>query len=144
MMWCTKCDIHLQATHIPGKDNVLADNLSRHLSSPRKWSMKQEVANVIFHSGEGPQVDLFATVADTTLPQFVFKTTSPSSTGYGWTQHEIEYGLLLSWYPSPDSGPMADEGSIGRGNNDLDCTQITGERVVSNSLYPTDRCYILD
>ena len=72
--------------------------------------------------------------------QFLFfMITSPSSTGYRWTQHEIDSELLLRFYPSPDTGSIADEGSVGRGNNDLDCTQITGERVVSNYLDPTDR-----
>ena len=33
---------------------------------------------------------------------FLFMTTSPFSTGYGWIQHEIQYRLLLRWYPTSD------------------------------------------
>ena len=55
MLWCQKHGIHLQAVHVPGKDNVLADRLSRQLCSPLEWSLKQEVANQIFQTWEWPR-----------------------------------------------------------------------------------------
>ena len=54
-------------------------------------------------------------------------------------ENEIESELLLRFSPGSHTGSIADEGGIGRGNNDTDCTQMAQGRVVSNSLEPTDR-----
>ena len=86
-MWGMKYDIHLRATHIPSKDNVLAHNLSRQLYSPLKWSMKQEVADIFSHS---------------------------HAQGIDGLSMRLNLGCYYVF-------------------------QITGERVVSNYLDPTDR-----
>ena len=59
MMWCIGNNIHLQAQHIPGKDNVLADSLSHKSVSPLEWSLNQDVTNQLFIKWEWPQLNLF-------------------------------------------------------------------------------------
>ena len=53
---------HLKARHIPGKLNVLADNLSRvGQILPTEWSLNQEVADLVFARWHRPLIDLCAT-----------------------------------------------------------------------------------
>ena len=67
--WCVGRRIRIEAQHLPGKANITADFLSRHLSDRTDW-----ILNNIFRAINqtwGPlQVDLFATCVSTQLQQF--------------------------------------------------------------------------
>ena len=67
--WCVGRRIRIEAQHLPGKANITADFLSRHLSDRTNW-----ILNNIFRAINqtwGPlQVDLFATCVSTQLQQF--------------------------------------------------------------------------
>ena len=62
LQWCQKRGIFLSAIHIPGIDNVLADNLSRGVSSNvSDWSLASHVFHDLLSLRNFPTVDLFAT-----------------------------------------------------------------------------------
>jgi ribonuclease HI len=68
--WCQDNKVQLQAIHIPGSRNLLADKLSRHMSSPTEWELKDQIVNRIFQIWGQPQMDLFATQVNKKLPQY--------------------------------------------------------------------------
>jgi len=52
----------LKARHIPGKLNVIADQLSRQgIAIPTEWSLKESVVESLFLRWHKPLIDLFAT-----------------------------------------------------------------------------------
>ena len=72
LSWCNHRQIILQARHIPGRLNVIADKLSRHHQVIQtEWSLHQEVFNQICNKWHWPQIDLFATRYNNKLPKFV-------------------------------------------------------------------------
>lgn len=77
---CSDLRISLQAKHIPGRLNVLADSLSRKKQLlPSEWSLHQEVANLIFAEFGHPMVDLFATRLNHRLPLYVSPVLDPAA-----------------------------------------------------------------
>ena len=78
-LWIQTQDITLRARRIPGCLNVIAGRLSR-LNQPimTEWSLDPEVVNLIFRLWGTPLVDMFASVHNMHLPQFIY---GASSTG---------------------------------------------------------------
>jgi ribonuclease HI len=68
--WCQDNKVQLQAVHIPGTKNLLADRLSRHLSSPTEWELNDQVVSRLFTMWGHPQIDLFATNINKKLPRY--------------------------------------------------------------------------
>ena len=77
--WCLDQDILIRAAYIPGVVNIPADSLSRGKSlslaaqpvlDQREWSLSRPVAQAVFLLLGEPQIDLFATKANTQLPVF--------------------------------------------------------------------------
>jgi ribonuclease HI len=68
--WCREHQVQLQAVHIPGTMNVVADRLSRHLASPTEWELNTQVVSKLFQLWGTPQMDLFATDQNKKLPLF--------------------------------------------------------------------------
>lgn len=54
----------LKAAHIAGKQNILADSLSRHRIRPTEWSLNRTVVQTIFHRWGYPVIDLFASAVN--------------------------------------------------------------------------------
>jgi hypothetical protein len=72
LLWCKNQEITLEARHIPGKQNVLADKLSRPgRAISTEWRLDPQVFLQITRQTWVPMVDLFATWWNTQLPQFV-------------------------------------------------------------------------
>ena len=72
LMWCWEHNIQLQARHIPGALNVLADSLSRpDQPISTEWSLHPHVVDRICQVWGTPQIDLFATRYNRKFPQFV-------------------------------------------------------------------------
>ena len=72
LTWCTRHQVTLQARHIPGRLNVVADKLSRlGQTIQTEWSFLPEVFQAICSRWHQPQTDLFATRFNNKLPQFV-------------------------------------------------------------------------
>ena len=71
-MWLQAQDIVLRAKHIPRCLNVIADPLSRpNQPITTVWSLHPEIVARIFDIWGAPTVDMFATVHNTLLPQFI-------------------------------------------------------------------------
>ena len=61
-LWAQQHNISIIARHIPGKLNVVADQLSRSDQvMPTEWSLNHRVFKALCHLWGTPQVDLFAT-----------------------------------------------------------------------------------
>jgi hypothetical protein len=70
-MWCLDHGIVLEAVHIPGISNVLADNLSRGVSTnPTEWTISTQVFQSLLQIRTFPTIDLFATWRNKRLPVF--------------------------------------------------------------------------
>ena len=72
LLWCQQNSIVLQVRHIPGRFNILADQLSR-LTKPiqTEWTLKQSVVNRICQLTNFPNIDLFATRPNHRLLMYV-------------------------------------------------------------------------
>lgn len=70
-IWAATRDIFLSAVHIPGKENIFPDNLSRNFSDSSEWKLHENVFSAISKTFFTPDLDLFATRLNTQLPKFV-------------------------------------------------------------------------
>lgn len=60
-LWCISKQIWLSCSHLPGKQNILADSLSRLTeSNSTEWSLRQDVFSRISAVFGKPHIDLFA------------------------------------------------------------------------------------
>jgi len=68
----------LTSKHVPGRLNVLADQLSRQGQTIQtEWELHQEAAQALFSKWGQPLVDLFATRLNTKLPIFISPVPDP-------------------------------------------------------------------
>ena len=58
--WCDERSIIISAQQIPGKENLVADSLSRQFSSNLEWSVDIDIFNQISNMTFAPDIDLFA------------------------------------------------------------------------------------
>ena len=71
-IWLQAQNIVVRARHIPGCLNVIADHLSRpNQPISTEWSLHPEIVSRIFGVWGTPVVDMFATVSNSRLPQFM-------------------------------------------------------------------------
>ena len=67
----SRLNLTLHGRHIPGRKNVLADQLSRAGQvAPTEWTLHQEVLTELWTKWPRPQVDAFATSLNTRLPLY--------------------------------------------------------------------------
>ena len=57
--WCIEKNIITSAQHIPGKENLVADSLSREFSSNLEWSVDIDIFNQITNMTFVPDINLF-------------------------------------------------------------------------------------
>jgi len=69
--WAVKHDVWLTATHIPGIDNVAADFESRNANDRTEWTLHPFCFEAMCDLWGIPEVDLFASHANTRLPKFM-------------------------------------------------------------------------
>ena len=78
--WLQAQDIILRARHIPGCLNVIADRLSRpNQPISTEWSLHSKIVDWIFQFWGTPEVDMFATVHNICLLQFMSPTPEPQA-----------------------------------------------------------------
>lgn len=71
--WCIERKIRLLAQHLPGKANIRADYMSRHLRDRTDWVLNQDIFRAI-NTLWGPlEVDLFASRFSAQLPLFFWR-----------------------------------------------------------------------
>ena len=87
--WCHQQGISLRASHVAGRENTLADALSRGLASQGEWELASRWANSLFNLLGRPNLDLFATAENRKLPVFCSRTHHPQA----WATD----ALALSW-----------------------------------------------
>lgn len=76
---CIHRDIVITAKHIPGIENVLADQLSRQFSDSKEWMLKPDIFSRICQHFFLPDIDLFASRLNTQLDKFVSWTFDPDA-----------------------------------------------------------------
>ena len=70
-MWCIEHGIWITAAHLPGKQNVEADQRSRKFNDRTEWKLnKQEFTKLVAHFGL-PEIDLFASRLNAQLDRYV-------------------------------------------------------------------------
>ena len=110
MTWCHHYRITLQARHIQGCLNVMADALSRsNQTQSTEWSLHLQVFKQICQNWFTPHVDLFATHLHQKLPMYV----SPVPDQHAWdidVEHKL-VGFHSLCLPSHGS-PSRDEGAM--------------------------------
>ena len=90
---------YIQARHIPGKFNVVADQLSRiDQVVPTEWSLHPKVVNDIFERWFKPQIDLFATRYNRKCQLFVSPVPDDEAIAVDGLTMSLE-GLELYAYP---------------------------------------------
>ena len=88
-MLCLRNNILLRASHIAGKENLLADALSRGRVSQGEWELAPRWVTWLFRNVHRPLVDLFATAENAKLPTFCARFFHPRA----WETD----ALSLSW-----------------------------------------------
>ena len=74
----SRLKISLRARHIPGRLNVIADQLSRDGQIlPTEWSLRPDIVHNIFETWGHPHIDLFATRYNNKCPVFVSPVPDP-------------------------------------------------------------------
>ena len=93
---------HLGARHIPGCLNVIADSLSW-LNQPitTKWSLHPEIVTQIFGTWGTPTVDMFATVHNIHLPQFMSPISEPGALAIDALSQDWQGRSMFMFPPFP-------------------------------------------
>jgi len=80
----------LSASHVPGRLNILADQLSRRSEIiSTEWELHQEAAQLLFQRWGTPNIDLFATKLNKKLATYVSPVMDPEA----WETN----ALSISW-----------------------------------------------
>jgi hypothetical protein len=96
--WCILHKVTLSAAHLPGKENVTADALSRGWFVPTEWTLHPQVAHSLFRMIDWPHADLFASRTNHQLPVYCSRTPDP----YAWQTDALAIrwdGLLAYAFP---------------------------------------------
>ena len=75
--WCRRRDIIPTASYIPGRENLIADFLSRGRVLPSEWTIHRQVLARILRSFGPLDVDLFASALNARLPRYCTKALDP-------------------------------------------------------------------
>lgn len=92
-------NLKIRASHLAGKDNIVADALSRGWKTyHNEWTLYQVWADYVFDLYGRPKIDLFATAKNARLPKFCSRHSHPQAWAVG--------ALPLDWtgfsgYASP-------------------------------------------
>ena len=69
-LWCLERDIRLEAKHLPGVQNVIADEESRHMKDRSDWKLNPKVFDQINRQWGPLEIDLFASRLTYQLPRY--------------------------------------------------------------------------
>ena len=96
--WCALRNIHIQASYIPGKDNIIADFQSRNFKDNTEWCLADNAFNQIIQTFGSPDVDLFASRTNYKLQPYVSWQPDPNSFAVDafcldWAQFKLCYAF---------------------------------------------------
>ncbi|CAC5382111.1 unnamed protein product [Mytilus coruscus] len=102
LKWCINHNVKIQAVHISGKKNIIADALSRGRMTIRltEWALDMTIVNLLFLQLGTPVIDLFATSMNKMLP--VFCSPWPEETAVSIDALSMKWtGLFAYAFPPP-------------------------------------------
>ena len=102
---CRERQWSLTATHIAGKDNVLADALSRGSPIGTEWSLDRRTFNRILSLRPAPEIDLFATEQNHQLP--LYASPIPDQNAVGRDALSLDWNTWQTIYLFPPTSIMA-------------------------------------
>lgn len=88
-------NVVLRAAHVAGKQNNLADHLSRHWIRPTEWTLKPSIVQEIFNRWSTPLIDLFA--SDQNHQTNVFCSWIPSNQAYAIDAFTIPWENMYAY-----------------------------------------------
>ena len=99
-LWCIENRVWLTATHLPGVDNVIADQESRHFNnSNTEWTLKDQIFQKIKNVLGSPQIDLFATRNNNRVPKYFSWRPDPGAIGTDAFAQTWNYDLMYAFPP---------------------------------------------
>ncbi|XP_064409346.1 uncharacterized protein LOC135354803 [Latimeria chalumnae] len=87
--WALNHQVGLRAVHLAGKDNVLADALSRDLVDPHEWSLNQKVVANIFACWGGARHRPLCIRSECKSPQVLVLKERTSSVSFGRALQQV-------------------------------------------------------
>ena len=88
--WCIENNIWVSAAHIPGKDNVIEDQESRHINMDAEWKLNSTLLLEAFQSLHiFPDTDLFASRLNSQLEKYMSYRLDPTGVAVD--------AFILSW-----------------------------------------------
>ena len=79
-LFCSKNGIWLSSSHIPGKQNTLADSKSRKFNDQLEWKLNPSIFNRLCAIWQKPDIDLFASRLNSQVDKFCSWKPDPQST----------------------------------------------------------------
>ena len=77
--WCRRVGIFPVASYIPGRDNLIADFLSRGRVLPSEWTLHPQVMQLLVRRLPPLEVDLFASELNARLPAYCTRVQDPAA-----------------------------------------------------------------
>ena len=103
LLWCFTHQVVLKARHIPGRLNIIADQLSRSGKILQtEWMLHSDVFRAICMVWHTPNIDLFATQYTNKLPTYFSPVPDPQCLGVDALSQSWE-GVLGYAFPPPPS-----------------------------------------
>jgi hypothetical protein len=104
MIWdfARERNIWLSIQHIPGVDNVEADEASRYFRDSAEWGITPGIREVIFSKWGAPEIDLFATSRNCVIEKFASWGPDPRATVIDCFQSDwSSFGSVYLFPPIP-------------------------------------------
>ena len=103
-LWLQSQAMVLSTRHIPGCLNVIADCLSRpNQPVTTEWSLHPEIVTQLYGTWGTPTVDMFATVHNSHLPQFMSLIPKPQALAIDALSQDWQGGRCTYFHRSPCS-----------------------------------------
>jgi hypothetical protein len=99
--WCVSRNIYIQAEHLPGVANYLADRESRTCVDSSDWRIHP---NLIKKFLQDRDIDLFATRLTHQLPRYV--SWHPDPHAFATDAFTLNWGILKGWWPQYGRGRL--------------------------------------
>ena len=106
LLWCFNHQVVLRSRHIPGRLNVIADQLSRSGQIlPTEWMLHSTVFQAVCRLWETPHVDMFATQFTKKLPNYYSPVPDPACLGVDALSQNWD-SLVGYAFPPPSLIPL--------------------------------------
>ena len=98
--FCIQENIWISAVHIPGKENTVADYMSRSLSDNTEWQLAPIIFKSIVHTFNFiPELDLFASYLNAQVPCYVSWFPDPNTVAYDTFSLSRENKMFYAFPP---------------------------------------------